>query len=207
MSSPAALDYAGLFEQAWEAPGNTAIEFPPVDVNQMLTEHYELDRELEFTRTMLWDMEVRKAFDPDIYITSAVTLGSVLRWQLGSADDFVRISEQRVWLEPEQRGLVLEQVHIDRDRHAVYFLGSAELTSPAGEVYRAGTGQPLFHVEHTAAGREHRPVNHWRIVHLTDTPDQALLDHFTAFGQRPGLRDFIEQYIRRDLGYSLIRKG
>jgi hypothetical protein len=207
MSSPAALDHASLFEQAWSAPGNTAVELPPVDVNQALAEHYELDRELVFTRSMLWDMEVRKAFDPDIYITSVVTPGSVVKWPVEPADDFVRISEQRLWLGPERHGLVLEQVHIDRDRHAVYFLGAAELTSPAGEVFRAGTGQPLFHVEHTAQGTEQRPVNRWRVVHLTDTPDQALVDHFARFGVRPGLRDFIEQYIRRDLGRTLTRKG
>jgi hypothetical protein len=219
MSSPVALDHASLFEQAWSAPGNTAIELPAVDVNQALAEHYELGRALTFTRTMLWDMEVRKAFDPDIYITSVVTPGSVRKWPVGSAaaptgaatdrvsDNFVRISEQRYWLAPEERGLVLEQVHIDRDRHAVYFLGAAELTSPSGEVFRAGAGQPLFHVEHTAAGTESRPVNLWRIVHLTDAPDQVLLDHFAAFGHRPGLRDFIEQYIRRDLGYPLTRNG
>jgi len=216
MTLPAALDHASLFEQAWSAPGNTAVELPPVDVNQALAEHYQLDRELVFTRDMLWDMELRKAVDPDLYITSVVTPGSVRKWPTGPAgptsptdpgDDFVRISEQRLWLPPERRGLVLEQVHIDRGRHAVYFLGAAELTSPTGEVFRAGTGQPLFHVEHTAAGTERRPVNHWRIVHLTDTPDRALLDHFAAFGSRPGLRDFIEQYIRRDLGYALTRKG
>ncbi|HWN35796.1 MAG TPA: hypothetical protein VNP03_23805 [Pseudonocardia sp.] len=207
MSSPAALDHASLFEQAWSAPGNTAVELPPVDVNQALAEHYELDRELVFTRDMLWDMEVRKAVDPDVYITSVVTPGSVRKWPVEPADDFVRISEQRLWLQPERRGLVLEQVHIDRSRHSVYFLGTAELTSPAGEVVRAGAGQPLFHVEHTAAGTEQRPVNRWRIVHLTDTPDQPLVDHFARFGTRPGLRDFIEQYIRRDLGYALTRKG
>jgi hypothetical protein len=36
------------------------IEMPPVDVNQTLADHYEVDRDFLYTRTMLWDMEVRK---------------------------------------------------------------------------------------------------------------------------------------------------
>jgi hypothetical protein len=207
MSSSTALDHLGVFEEAWSRPGNTAVELPPVDVNQVLAAHYDLDRELVLTREMLWDMEVRKAVDPDVYITSVVTPGSVRRWPSEPGDDFVRISEQRLWLDREQRGLVLEQVHLDHDRHAVLFIGAAELTSPDGETFRAGTGQPLFHVEHSVAGTEQRPVNRWRIVNLTQAPDLALLDHFAWFGARPGLRDFLEVYIRDNLGRRLTPKG
>lgn len=58
MSSP---DLEQVLEDAWKAPGNTTIELPPVDVNQVLHDHYEGVGDLAYTRTMLWDMEVRKA--------------------------------------------------------------------------------------------------------------------------------------------------
>ena len=71
MSTTTELDHEKTFAAAWADPRYTRTERPPVDVNAVLAKHYRLSRPLTFTRTQLWDMEVRKAFRPDIYIPMA----------------------------------------------------------------------------------------------------------------------------------------
>ena len=197
------------FERAWTDPSNTRIELPPVDINSVLAEHYCMTEPLGFTRTMLWDMEVKKAYRPDLYIPSVVTKGSARHWARRSAADggesFVRCSEQRLWLERSRRGLVLEQVFLNPAAQSATFIGAAELPDEDGSLLRAGDGQPLFHVEHAAGGEESRPLNRWRIVFLTERPDRKLIHRF-ALGREPWLREFVEVYIRRDLRIELTRR-
>jgi hypothetical protein len=198
------LDHVAEFARAWSDPRNTAIELPPVDVNQVLRDHYDLDRELNYTRTMLWDMEVRKASAPDVYIPSVVKAGSVAKW--GAADDFTRVSEQRLWLSPDDFGLIIEHTHLDHDKQSVVFIGAATHTAPDGRELTATTDQPLFHVDHWVDGDEDRPLNRWKIVHLTDGPDQRLIDFFEQMAKGVFLRDFIEVHIREVLGRTLTRR-
>jgi hypothetical protein len=210
MHAASALLHETQLKRDWDAPGHTAIDFPPVDVNRVLSERYEVDADLRFTRTMLWDMEVRKAHAPDIYIPSVVKAGSLITWKDspdGIGENFIRASQQRLWLEPARYGLVLEQVHLDHDRQTAIFIGSGDLVGPDGTILRAGTGQPLFHVEHSVTGTESRPVNRWRIVHLTDALHTAMRDHFLTMGRDVWLREFIEIYIRQDLNVRLTRKA
>ena len=91
-------------------PSNTRVEPPSVDVNRVLAEHYRTSEPLTFTCTMLWDMEVRKAWRPDRYIPSVVQEGSAGTWSrrsvAGGAESFLRSSQQRLWLEPTEYGLV-----------------------------------------------------------------------------------------------------
>src|SRR5438309_10326799 len=101
------LDHEKTFREAWENPAATRYELSPVDVNQVLAERYELGQPLVYTRTMLWDMEVRKARRPDLFIPNVVAAGSAESW--GEGDVFVRKSMQRLWLERQTYGLVLEQ--------------------------------------------------------------------------------------------------
>ena len=58
------LKHEEEFERAWTDPGNTRIELSPVDINLVLAQYYRTNEPLRFTRTMLWDMEVKKAFRP-----------------------------------------------------------------------------------------------------------------------------------------------
>ena len=197
------------FERAWTNPSNTRIELLPVDINRVLAEYYRTNKPLRFTRTMLWDMEVKKAFRPDIYIPSVVAEGSARYWRRRSAaegaESFLRCSQQRLRLEPSRRGLVLEQVFLNPSRRSVTFIGAAELPDEDGNLLRAGEGQPLFHVEHSAVGDELRPLNRWRIVYLTDRPDQELIKRLTLAND-VWLREFVEIYIRRDLRIELTRR-
>lgn len=202
------LNREETFERAWSDPANTRIELSPVDINRVLARHYRMSQPLRFTRTMLWDMEVKKAFRPDLYIPSVVSEGSSRWWRRqaepGGAESFVRCSRQRLWLEPSEHGLVLEQVFLNPARQSATFIGAAELLDGDGNRLRAGEGQPLFHVEHSVDGGEHRPLNLWRIVYLTDGPDRRLIERFTL-AEEVWLREFVEIYIRRDLKIELTR--
>lgn len=75
------LNHEEEFERAWTDPRNTRIELPPVDINLVLARYYRTSEPLRFTRTMLWDMEVKKAFRPDLYIPSVVSEGSSRYWR------------------------------------------------------------------------------------------------------------------------------
>ncbi|MDE0105715.1 MAG: hypothetical protein OXN89_25330 [Bryobacterales bacterium] len=209
-TSPAtALNHEEEFARAWTDPSNTRIELPPVDINSVLAKYYSMNEPLRFTRTMLWDMEVKKAYRPDLYIPSVVLEGSARYWFLraaaNGAESFVRCSQQRLWLDPSERGLVLEQVLLNPTRQSATFIGAARLLDQDGNVLRAGERQPLFHVEHSADGDDSRPLNRWRIVYLTDKREQKLIQRFTLERQ-VWLREFVEIYIRSDLGIDLTRK-
>ena len=204
------LNHEGEFQRAWGDPSNTRLELPPVDVNRVLAEHYRTSEPLTFTRTIVWDMEMRKAWRPDRYIPSVVTEGSAQTWGPRSAVDgtesFVRSSQQRLWLEPEEYGLVLEQVYLNPSQQRVTFIGAAELPVRDRNLLRAGGRQPLFHVEHSVGGDESRPLNRWRVVHLTDRPEHRLVERFTLMANDVWLPEFIEIYIRNDLNIKLTRR-
>jgi hypothetical protein len=202
------LDHQKVLEVAWQAPGNTAIELPPVDVNQVLHDRYDVDNDFVFTGTMLWDMEVRKASHPDIYIPTVIEPGSVEKFP-ESRDDrseiFTRVSDQRLWLDQPTYGTVIEHVRVDHEQQRIFFIGAPDYRTPDGRTREAGTGQPIFHVEHSVAGTEQRPINLWRIVHLTEQVDPALREYFEQLGRDPYLRVFIEVYLRENLGVDLTR--
>ena len=205
------LDHEEEFERAWTEASNTRVELPPVDINRVLAEYYCTNQPLRFTRTMLWDLEVKKAFRPDLYIPSVVAAGSSRYWRRRTAGDgsesesFLRCSQQRLWLEPSEQGLVLEQVFLNPAQQNATFIGAAELLDKDGNLLRAGRGQPIFHVQHSVGGDESRPINLWRIVYLTDRPERKLIERFTL-AEEVWLREFVEVYIRRDLRIELTRR-
>jgi len=209
MNSISQLNHEDEFQQAWDDPNNTRFDLPPVDVNQVLAEHYDTSEPLTFTRTMLWDMEVKKSWRPDLYIPSVVKEGSANAWGLHSEVDrtkpFVRSSQQRLWLENEEYGVVLEQVYLDPTQQSITFIGAAELPDPDNNVLRAGVKQPLFHVEHSVGGDESRPLNKWRIVHITDGLDNSMVERFILMANDVQLPEFIEFYIRNVLKIELNR--
>lgn len=131
----AGLNHEQTFEHAWKDPANTRDELPPIDVNSVLTERYELSTPLVFTRTMLWDNEVRKARHPDLFLPWVVESGSASAW--GDGDTFVRSSRQRRWVHPDVFGTVLEQTHLDHERQAVTFIGTSMHPGPTGAMLYA----------------------------------------------------------------------
>lgn len=211
MASSDTTEYAEVLDREWTAPGRTAIELPPVDVNQVLADHYDVDRPgFVYTGSMLWDMETRKAAGADRFIPTVVEPGSLATFGLpadGTPVDFVRVTAQRLWLEPETYGTVIERVHLDHERRRAFFVGLPSFVTPDGRTLRAGTGQPLFHVEHSVAGTEERPLNTWRIVHLTDAVDPAMTAFFDTMARDVHLRIFNEVYLRDIVGLRLRRRG
>lgn len=72
---------------------------------------------------------------------------------------------------------------------------------------KAGSEQPLFHVEHAVDGTDEQPLNRWRIVHLTDDPKPALRDRFDRMDENPWLPEYVEIYLRDDLNVNLSRRN
>jgi hypothetical protein len=208
MMDVAGLDHGAELERAWAAEGTTTAELPPVAVNRVIREHYEVRPEAAFTATSLWDMEVRKAKSPDKYLPNVVKPGSLQRFpsvRRGQFEDFTRISEQRLWLDQASFGVVIEHVRLDHHNRCAFFIGAERYRTPDGRTVEAGTGQPIFHVEHGVAGAEEEPLNLWRIVHLTKRHDPALAACFEEMGGGPYLRDFNEVYLREDLNRTVRR--
>jgi hypothetical protein len=199
-----------LFATAWVDAGHTRIELPPLDVNQTLAEGYTVTSPLSLTRTRLWDMEVRKAARPDLYITKVIRPGTARSWgrhELPNGDEaFIRVSEQRQWLQPENYATVIEACHLNHREQRVTFIGLPEAEDDEGSTIIASPEQPLFHVEHGVSGTEDAPLNTWRIVHLTGDPDSALTQLFERMAKAEGLPEYVERYIEDVLGVALSRK-
>ena len=106
MTSISKVNHEDEFNRAWDDNGNARFELNPVDINQVLGDYYHMSKPLAFTRAMLWDMEVRKAWRPDLYISSVVKEGSANSWGKHLAADgtesFFRSSQQRLWLNPAE---------------------------------------------------------------------------------------------------------
>jgi hypothetical protein len=197
------------FSRAWATPGHTRYRLPDTDVNAVLAARYTTGGPLALSRGMLWDMEVRKAALPGTYIPDVVQARSDRSWNrhAGDGGEYLdRCSKQRLWLRPQRYELILERAFLNHGEQKVTFLGVSELTGPDGTLLRAGTGQPLFHVEHAVGGTESRPLNRWRIVHLTNAVDERLIAVFEHMAASPWLAEHTEIYIRHDLGIQLTKK-
>jgi hypothetical protein len=205
-SNPSVAGAVAEFEAAWNDPRATSIELPPVDVNRVLAEQYQVDPPTRMTRTQVWDMEVKKAWDPLTYIPYVVSEGG--SWAAVDLPDgrrHLRSSVQKAWLN-DDRGRVLEDVFTDPAARRVIFLGRARITGPHGETLLADPYQPLFHVVHGVGGTEDEPVNQWRIVVLTESPDPRYAAEFAKATAGGGLPGFLEIYLARDLGVTLHRR-
>lgn len=203
------MDFEAAFEQAFIDPRYTATSFPPSDVNSVIESNYEVDSPFVYTRSQLWDMEVKKAHEPETYLYQLVRPGSVL--QLDKHQDkhleyFVRISDQKTWKNTSIFTRVIERVCLDHTSRRAFFLGEESLELPGGTRILAGKEQPIFYVEHSVAGTEDAPLNIWRIVLLTDQKDESVISVFKDMAESKYLREFNEVYIRRDLKHKLVRR-
>lgn len=199
-----------IFAAAWNRDGHTSIEFDPLDVNRVLASEYESVEGLSLTRTQLWEMEVMKAARPDLFIPGVIRSGSARSWgrrELKGGDEaFVRVSEQRLWLQPDSFGVVIEACYLNHSSQQVTFIGLPEVEDDEGGTVTASPGQPLFHVTHGVGGTEESPLNTWRIVHLTGDEDGALSKRFELMQQASGLPEYLERYIKSVLKKPLTRE-
>jgi hypothetical protein len=172
----------------------------------VLNDRYRVTPDRPLTRSMIWDMETRKAWDPLSYIPYVVSQGRSWgrnRLQDGS-ERFCRSSLQRGWITPEQ-GQVFEEVFVNPVKQVIYFLGRERMSDEDGHELQASKFQPIFHVEHGVGGSEREPLNLWSIVLLTPKPDPRCLAPFEQMVREGLLPGFIEIYIRKDLGMQLAR--
>ena len=198
-------DARAEFERAWNRPGHTRIEPVAVDVNRLLSRSFSLDDGAPFTGQLLWDAEVAKAWDPGTYIPGVVLEGE--SWGRKTLPDgtpsFVRSSRQVAWKAGTEPGVVLEEVYLDPSGRSVLFFGRSEGIGPDGDPVQAGTHQPLFHVEHAVVGTEEAPLNRWRIVHLTETEDPALIERQVSEGSDAWLIGFLSRFLEVELDREL----
>ena len=195
------------FHDAWNNPSHTRFELPPVNVNKILKDRYRATPDKRVTRAMMWDMEVKKAWDPLTYIPYVVS--EARSWGRHTLHDgserFFRASMQRGWITAE-RGRVLEDVYVSSGERDIFFMGRFHMTEENGNSLEASSFQPLFHVEHGVSGAEDEPLNLWRIVLLTSERDRRYEEPFEEMGRTGLLRGFIEIYIENDLGVRLTRR-
>ena len=194
------------FDRAWRRPQHTPVELEPLDVNAMLQQYYILSEPVRLTRSLLWDAEAKKAWNPRMYIPHVVREGqSWGRTALTEGDQrFLRASQQRAW-ETDAYGQILEEVYLSPREGKILFLGRAELAGEDGRALRADGHQPLFHVEHSVGGTDTQPLNLWRIVHLTPQKDDALAQR-QATAMSEVMRQFIAIAVEQELGRKLIRR-
>jgi hypothetical protein len=173
------LDAEREFEKCWLNPKYTSIQLDNIDVNYTLS-FYNTQKPIHFTKTMLWDMEKKKAWNPANYIPYVIKEGSAKSWNkypcpATNGELFVRRSAQKAWLDPTVHEDVYEEVYINEKTKLVTFLGVKILPGISEEVHPT---QALFHVQHGVAGTENKPLNKWRIVHLTNEINHDLINHF-----------------------------
>lgn len=105
-------------------------------MNRVLREDYENVIALSLTRTQLWDMEVRKAARPDLFITKVIRAGSARSWgrrQVENGDEvFIRVSELRLWLQPKIYDTVIEACYLNHREQRETFIGLAEVEDDSG---------------------------------------------------------------------------
>ncbi len=203
-------NHEAVFAVAWNSEGYTSIEFDPLDVNQILADDYESVEGLALNSAQLWDMEVRKAFRPDLFIPGMIRSGTARSWgrrELENGDEvFIRVSEQRLWLQPDSFGVVIEACYLNHASQQVTFIGLSEIEDDEGQTIVASPEQPLFHVVHGVSGAEDAPLNTWRIVHLASDENGELARRFKQISQASGLPEYVERYIEDVLKISLTRK-
>lgn len=194
------------FNQAWNNPNHTRIDLEGVDVNDILTKYYSASAPVRLTTPMLWDAEAKKFWDPKTYIPLVVREGrSWGRKALADGQEcFLRASQQRAWKDENGSGQVLEEVYLSPRERTVVALGRAKFLGDDGAPFQAGDHQPLFHVEQSVGGTEARPLNRWRIVHLTTEKDDELAKR--QMGTVKVLQDFVAIYVEKDLGIKLTRR-
>jgi hypothetical protein len=119
---------------------------------------------------------------------------------------FIRVSEQRQWLQPDNYGTVIEACYLNHSSRQVTFIGLAEVHDDSGQTITASSEQPLFHVVHGVSGPEEKPLNTWRIVHLASDDSGALAKRFELMSQASGLPEYVERYIEDVLRHQLTKR-
>ncbi|WP_068468854.1 hypothetical protein [Candidatus Protochlamydia phocaeensis] len=196
------------FEQAWNNPDYTQARLDDANINDILSKYYETPIPIHFTRQLLWDVEIRKAWDPKTYLSYVVRDGkSWDRKVLENGDEvFVRSTEQKQWLNSDVYAEVFEKVYLNYKDQKVTFIGSQRLKNSEGEDIYLQNDQPLFHVQHSVEGEENTPLNVWRIVYLTEQKDQRFIDRLQQLNDPTRLPGYVEIYIKKDLQIPLSHK-
>ena len=204
------MNHLSKFKSCCQNDNFISIELEPINVNKVLREHYTCPFPFTMTKSQLWDMEIKKAARPDLFIPFVIKNGSAVSWgkvTVNDIDTFIRVSEQRLWLDAEQYGTIIENVHVNHLAQVVTFIGESKTKSNEYGEFVTSNNQAIFHVQHGVIGEEGNPLNTWKIVHLTSENEQELNVRFQKMNDYKWLPEYIEIYIRDILGIDLQRKS
>jgi len=204
------MNHLSEFKSCCQNDNFISIELEPINVNKVLREHYTCPFPFTMTKSQLWDMEIKKAARPDLFIPSVIKNGSAVSWgkvAVNDIDTFIRVSEQRLWLDAEQYGTIIENVHVNHLAQVVTFIGESKTNSNEYGEFVTSNNQAIFHVQHGVIGEEDNPLNTWKIVHLTSENEQEINVRFQKMDDDKWLPEYIEVYIRDILGIDLQRKS
>ena len=152
-------------------------------LNKVLKERYRVSPEQTLTRAMIWDMEIKKAWDPLTYIPYVVS--QARSWGRTTLRDgstrFSRSSLQRGWITSGE-GRVLEDVFVSDAMQIIYFLGRPQMVEESGSTLVASPFQPLFHVQHAVGGSEHAPCEPLELRPSVGRAGSAIIRAVRAFG-------------------------
>ena len=165
------MNHLSEFNNSWGSHKFITIELEPLDINKVLQKYYNFTSQFTMTKSQLWDMEIKKASRPDLFIPSVIKSGSAASWgrkTVGNIDTFVRVSKQRLWLKNDVYGIVIENVHVDHKSQLVTFVGESTTLSNEHSTYSTTDKQPLFHVQHGVIGEEPPPDEHMENCVLND---------------------------------------
>lgn len=201
----AAGDAAEQFERAWSTASNTRFTVPSMRPNALLRRQtWSAGRAPRVTALMVWDSEVRKAREPVRYIPSIVSEARTWGHERhpDGTETFWRESQQRAWISGEPVR-VIERAFVDATRRRILFLGAPAAVGPDGATIDATDQQPIFFVEHSVTGAEDDPEIQWRIVHLTEVPDERLVARISAVAAAAALPEYVSIYLSEVVGIGV----
>jgi len=197
------LEATCLFETAWNDPNNLAIMFDDIDINGVLSKNYVTDPPTRMTRTLLWDMERKKAADALTFLGSIVRDAKTHRQS--NANAFIRWTIQRQFLNPEVFDNVLEEVFLDDANQLVTFIGKRDESFVDWKPLQVPQKQPVFYVQHGVTGQEENPMNTWRIVFINPSEDARciLKTGLGKFEFSSHLPYYVEIYLQKEMNVHI----
>ncbi len=181
ISLAANFDPVAQFEQAWRNPSYIKISLKDVDVNHILNEYYVTDKPLVFTKTMLWDMERKKAWNPSTYIRHVVKEGKSWgkRNITNRREYFMRWTNQKQWLSDNYAD-VFEQVYLLNKEQKAIFFGILEVEDGKMQISNRLLAEP-------ACGREFEGDSERRSAGYSEVPEESSTESTYKLPSQVGL--------------------
>jgi hypothetical protein len=92
---------------------------------------------------------------------------------------------------------------LNNSKQIATFIGTESYRDDKNQETTIISRQTLFHVQHSVGGEEDKPLNVWRIVHLTEGKNEKLMTELFKKVDHTKLPLFVEIYIEKELEIPL----